>query len=72
MSWDSFLGAADGCPDPEAHIADAYETTNILFSSGTTGKKDFSAFASDWTCLLRHFVGLTLRQKVMYTLQRLV
>jgi acetyl-CoA synthetase len=34
-SWDDFLALAKG--DPMPHIADAEATTNVLFSSGTTG-----------------------------------
>jgi acyl-coenzyme A synthetase/AMP-(fatty) acid ligase len=40
MAWADFLAAApphgnDFC----AHVADAYDVTNILFSSGTTGQQ---------------------------------
>lgn len=36
QSWADFLAGADDGPF-EHHVADAYETSNILFSSGTTG-----------------------------------
>ena len=40
MSWHEFLLRGDCAEDPglfEPYIADPYEPTNILFSSGTTG-----------------------------------
>jgi acyl-coenzyme A synthetase/AMP-(fatty) acid ligase len=38
MAWSDFLEAAPGHGAFQPHIADAYEVTNILFSSGTTGE----------------------------------
>lgn len=36
--WDEFLTSVMATDDDLVHIADAYEQTNILFSSGTTGE----------------------------------
>lgn len=36
-SWADFLAAAPAHAPFQAHVADAYDVTNILFSSGTTG-----------------------------------
>ncbi len=47
MSYADFLSKADAQEQVEPHVADAYDTCNILFSSGTTGKND-SAVQSLW------------------------
>ena len=36
-SWAEFLQAAPAHSAFQAHVSDAYDVTNILFSSGTTG-----------------------------------
>lgn len=44
VAWDAFLAAAPRTSpsgyrfEEVAHVADAYEPTNVLFSSGTTGE----------------------------------
>ena len=38
VSWHDFLAAVPQPASLRAHVADAYATTNILFSSGTTGE----------------------------------
>lgn len=40
MSYAEFLSKADAQEQVAPHVADAYDTCNILFSSGTTGKND--------------------------------
>ena len=42
LSWDAFLRLSKGVPLAMVHVADAYDVTNILFSSGTTGTLDFN------------------------------
>lgn len=37
LSWERFLGAVPEPTSITAHVVDAAEITNILFSSGTTG-----------------------------------
>ena len=39
ISYANFLARAEGHGAEKAHVADASETCNILFSSGTTGNK---------------------------------
>lgn len=40
VSFEDFLATASAAPgSQQAHIVDAYETCNILFSSGTTGEQ---------------------------------
>eukprot|EP00884_Botryococcus_braunii_P002914 jgi/Botrbrau1/12623/Bobra.0169s0150.1 len=38
FSWDDFLAQVPELASFEPHVADPYEVTNILFSSGTTGE----------------------------------
>ncbi|CAK0785824.1 hypothetical protein CVIRNUC_009036 [Coccomyxa viridis] len=38
ISWEDFIGNVPCDASVEPHIADAYDVTNILFSSGTTGE----------------------------------
>ena len=47
MSYADFLSKADAQGQVAPHVADAYDTCNILFSSGTTGNND-SAVQSLW------------------------
>lgn len=37
LAWGEFLGVVPPPSTLRPHVADAYELTNILFSSGTTG-----------------------------------
>ena len=37
MEWHSFVASVPADAAFEPHIADVYDVTNILFSSGTTG-----------------------------------
>ena len=38
ISWEDFIGNVPYDASVEPHISDAYDVTNILFSSGTTGE----------------------------------
>ena len=46
ISWEDFIGSVPYDATVEPHIADAYDVTNILFSSGTTGKNLHQAVLS--------------------------
>ena len=37
MAWHDFVASVPADATFQPHIADAYDVTNILFSSGTTG-----------------------------------
>ena len=39
MAWDHFMASVPAGAAFEPHVADAYDVTNILFSSGTTGAR---------------------------------
>ena len=45
MSWQEFMGSVPDDASVDPHIADAYDVTNILFSSGTTGELLYQASA---------------------------
>ena len=61
MAWHDFMASAPADAAFEPHIADAYDVTNILFSSGTTGEPCFTSnsLLMTWAPLL--FADLCLR-----------
>jgi acyl-coenzyme A synthetase/AMP-(fatty) acid ligase len=58
MSYADFLSKADAQEQVAPHVADAYDTCNILFSSGTTGKNDSATHI--WPSLQNIAVGCKL------------
>ena len=50
MSFAQLLDSASADSQVQAHIADAYDVTNILFSSGTTGTHTLLCFPSCAWC----------------------
>ena len=46
MSWSDFQRQTRSNSEFRPHIADAYDVTNVLFSSGTTGKTALRGEAS--------------------------
>ena len=71
MSYAEFLSKAEGHGAVKAHVADASDTCNILFSSGTTGNKlspHFHPFSSPLCPSCAHGVSSCADAPVMITL----